>query len=249
MAEIGSLARSFAFDGKSLVFWERDGEHYVTAKEIADALGYADASKVTTLYSRRKSEFRESESCTLKVRDQRNGADPRAKLVRVFSARGAMRVAILAETEKAAAFRDFCLDVMDKLRTGAALVNDPAALMARIATLENELATSRASHVRALEIGMDTVSSMSKEIASLLGYALGKRGAQKKAERKLLGEIKNGQRFLVDPSKPANRVFGEGASLVSTGSHPMRCEAVRGDGVRCDQVAGHVDAHDFTKGA
>lgn len=201
MSDLG-LVRSFSFDGKPLRFWERNGEHYVTAKDVADALGYADARKVSNLYNKRKGEFREAECCVLKVRTQRNGAgsestDARAKSVRVFSPRGAMKIAMLAETEKAASFRDFCLDVLEKLRTGDRVLADPAKLMAEIEALKARLAASERSHVRALEIGMDSIQSLTKEAFSLIAAALAKRGALKKAERKLLGEIKSGQRFLI----------------------------------------------------
>lgn len=187
-----SLVRSFSFEGKPLHFWERGGEYYTTAAEVADALGYADARKVSNLYNKRKGEFRDAETCVLKVRTQ-----GQSRSVRVFSPRGAMKVAILAETEKAAEFRDWILDVMEKLRTGERVLADPAKLMARIESLESALAESKRSHVRALELGIDSIQSLTKEAFSLIAAALAKRGALKKAERKLLGEIKSGQRFLI----------------------------------------------------
>lgn len=119
------------FEDVELAVIDRDGQRWLAAADIAAALGYGRADKVTHLYTRNAGEFSEAMTCVLKVRTQgglepQNGVaapDLRAQSghaatdqrrdVRVFSLRGAHLVAMLARTPRARAFRAWALDLIE----------------------------------------------------------------------------------------------------------------------------------------
>lgn len=88
----------------------RHSKIYLTAVEIAAALGHKRANAVTQIYERNKDEFTGDMSESLKLRLSGNYQ----KSVRIFSLRGAHLIAMFAKTETAKAFRKWVLDILDK---------------------------------------------------------------------------------------------------------------------------------------
>jgi len=99
---------------------ERRGVPWLKSSQIAMALGYADESAVTRLHARNEDEFTEEMSLTvnLTVKVGENmgvNLTPNIgeKVTRIFSPRGCHLVAMLANTERAKAFRVWVLDVLE----------------------------------------------------------------------------------------------------------------------------------------
>ncbi|HHW4670716.1 MAG: Bro-N domain-containing protein [Xylella fastidiosa subsp. multiplex] len=123
------LPSAVCFSGKSLSIIDRDGTPYLSARELARALGYADERSVLRIYARRTDEFTEQMTCVVKLTPQ----GEQARDIRIFNPRGCHLVAMFARTSVAAAFRRWVLDVLEVLpsirKTGSytatgTLVND-----------------------------------------------------------------------------------------------------------------------------
>ncbi|NMR01628.1 phage antirepressor protein, partial [Xylella fastidiosa] len=102
------LPAAVCFSGKSLSIIDRDGTPYLSARELARALGYADERSVLRIYARRTDEFTEQMTCVVKLTPQ----GEQARDIRIFSPRGCHLVAMFARTSVAAAFRRWVLDVL-----------------------------------------------------------------------------------------------------------------------------------------
>ncbi|SFI59687.1 BRO-N domain-containing protein [Albimonas pacifica] len=107
------------FEDTEIEVIRRDGEMWFTARDLAEALGYADDRAVHRLYQRNEDEFTADMSCTVKltVQGDLSGQSDHAgqrREVRVFSLRGAHLVAMLAKTERAKAFRRWVLDLIEE---------------------------------------------------------------------------------------------------------------------------------------
>lgn len=85
------------FDGTEIQIITKDGEHWVTAPDLAKALGYSRADIVGTIYRRNADEFTDTMTETIKLTVSGN----LQKTVRIFSLRGAHLVAMFARTPKA----------------------------------------------------------------------------------------------------------------------------------------------------
>ncbi|WP_434458796.1 Bro-N domain-containing protein [Xylella fastidiosa] len=125
------LPSAVCFSGQSLSIIDRDGTPYLSARELARALGYADERSVLRIYARRTDEFTEQMTCVVKLTPQ----GEQARDIRIFSPRGCHLVAMFARTSVAAAFRRWVLDVLEVLpsirKTGGysttgTMVNDDA---------------------------------------------------------------------------------------------------------------------------
>ena len=101
-----SLALSFNEVNFSPV--ERDGQIWLTAGELARALGYAKANAVTQVYERNRDEFNQSMT---QVIDNPQSLNLR---LRIFSLRGAHLIAMFSKTAIAKQFRKWVLDVLDR---------------------------------------------------------------------------------------------------------------------------------------
>lgn len=101
-----SLALSFNEVNFSPV--ERDGQIWLTAGELARALGYAKANAVTQVYERNQDEFNQSMT---QVIDNPQSLNLR---LRIFSLRGAHLIAMFSKTAIAKQFRKWVLDVLDR---------------------------------------------------------------------------------------------------------------------------------------
>ncbi|ENG8480570.1 alpha/beta hydrolase, partial [Acinetobacter baumannii] len=101
-----------------------NGQIYLTAGELAQALDYKSVKSVSNLYNANKDEFTDSmtqiiESVTagnIEVTESVTSKQTRnlKKKVRVFSLRGCHLIAMFARTAVAKQFRKWVLDILDK---------------------------------------------------------------------------------------------------------------------------------------
>ncbi|WP_434340205.1 BRO-N domain-containing protein [Motilimonas cestriensis] len=89
---------------------ERDHKTWLTAPEIAIALGYKNSNAISRIFARNKDEFARSMSEEVKLTLSGN----LQKTVRIFSLRGAHLVAMFSRTETARDFRKWVLDLLDR---------------------------------------------------------------------------------------------------------------------------------------
>ena len=88
---------------------QQDGQIWLKTSELAEALGYADQSGVTRIYSRNEDEFTQGMSCSVKLTEK-----GQTREIRVFSLRGCHLIAMFAKTAIAKQFRKWVLDILDK---------------------------------------------------------------------------------------------------------------------------------------
>lgn len=89
---------------------KRNNQIWLTAVEIAKALGYKKSDAVTQIYDRNADEFRADMTETLNLSVSGNYQ----KTVRIFSLRGAHLIAMFARTPTAKEFRRWVLDILDR---------------------------------------------------------------------------------------------------------------------------------------
>lgn len=94
---------------------QQDGQIWLSAGELARALGYAKANAVTQVYDRNQDEF--SPNMT-QVIDNPQSLNLR---LRIFSLRGCHLIAMFSKTPVAKQFRKWVLDILDK-EVGAPVV-------------------------------------------------------------------------------------------------------------------------------
>lgn len=87
----------------------RAGQPWLTAAEIAAALGYASDDAISRIYRRRAAEFTGAMTETVKLTASGN----LQKEARIFSLRGAHLLGMFARTDRAAEFRRWVLDILD----------------------------------------------------------------------------------------------------------------------------------------
>ena len=119
---MSSLALSFNEVNFSPV--EQNGQIWLTAPELASALGYSKSDAVGQVYERNKDEFNSSMTTTITVKlndsvETLNLSVPKksknlTKTIRIFSLRGAHLIAIFSKTAIAKQFRKWVLDVLDR---------------------------------------------------------------------------------------------------------------------------------------
>ena len=93
------LPTTLSFGETTLAIIDRHGEPWLSARELARALGYRDESAVLRIYSRNADEF--TSGMTLTVKLTVNAGRPE----RVFSTRGCYAIGFFAKTDRAKAFR------------------------------------------------------------------------------------------------------------------------------------------------
>jgi prophage antirepressor-like protein len=109
---MGTLALSF--NDVNFTPVQQDNQIWLTAAELAKALGYAKSDAVTQVYERNKDEFNASMTLTLNLRVKGFGNGDSEKESRIFSLRGAHLIAMFSKTAIAKQFRKWVLDVLDK---------------------------------------------------------------------------------------------------------------------------------------
>lgn len=119
---MSSLALSFNEVNFSPV--EQNGQIWLTAPELASALGYSKSDAVGQVYERNKDEFNSSMTTTITVKlndsvetlnlSVSKKSKNLTKTIRIFSLRGAHLIAIFSKTAIAKQFRKWVLDVLDR---------------------------------------------------------------------------------------------------------------------------------------
>lgn len=112
------LPKTLTFGSTKLSIIDRRGEPWVTARDLAKALGYRDESAVLRIHSRNQDEFTEEMTITISFgihghidREFRRRGNPN---IRIFSPRGCYAVGFFAKTNNAKAFRRWVLDVLEQ---------------------------------------------------------------------------------------------------------------------------------------
>ncbi len=96
------------FEDVALHLIDRNGMPWVTARDVARALGYRDERSVLRIHHRADDEFDETMTTVVKLTTV-TGPKP----TRIFSPRGCHLVGMLAKTKRAKAFRRWVLDVLE----------------------------------------------------------------------------------------------------------------------------------------
>lgn len=119
---MSSLALSFNEVNFSPV--AQNGQIWLTAPELASALGYSKSDAVGQVYERNKDEFNSSMTTTITVKSNDSvetlnlsvskKSKNLTKTIRIFSLRGAHLIAMFSKTAIAKHFRKWVLDVLDK---------------------------------------------------------------------------------------------------------------------------------------
>lgn len=90
------------------------GQPWLTATQIAQALGYASEKSISNLYNRNADEFTPCMTLVINSMTKGFGNGSSEKEVRIFSLRGAHLIAMFARTALAKEFRRWVLDVLDR---------------------------------------------------------------------------------------------------------------------------------------
>ncbi|WP_421696752.1 Bro-N domain-containing protein [Acinetobacter pittii] len=103
---------------------QHNNQIWLTASELAKALGYAKSDAVTQIYKRNKDEFNASMTLTLNMSAKGNIETLNMSVskkdrnlmrnIRIFSLRGCHLITFFARTSVAKQFRKWVLDVLDK---------------------------------------------------------------------------------------------------------------------------------------
>ncbi|CDT98628.1 conserved hypothetical protein [Vibrio coralliirubri] len=93
---------------------EQNDQVWLSATDIAKALGYAREDSVSRIYDRNSDEFSNVMSMTVNLTVNGINNRLRKKSTRIFSLRGAHLIAMFSRTPIAKQFRKWVLDVLDK---------------------------------------------------------------------------------------------------------------------------------------
>lgn len=112
-----ALPAVLEFDGAELKVIDRDGVAWLSATDLARALGYSDDRAVTRIYKQHDQEFSIG-MVTVVDSTTRTGMPFKS---RIFSPRGCHLVAMFSRTARASAFRRWVLDVLEGYNKRAAV--------------------------------------------------------------------------------------------------------------------------------
>lgn len=120
------MMKELMFQNQPIRLVERDGKKWASAADIARALGYASADKVTRIYDRHKAEFSASMTMLTMVQDldPQSGCPGQFRTARVFSLRGAHLIGMFARTKNAREFRQWVLDVLEQHQASSSLIQE-----------------------------------------------------------------------------------------------------------------------------
>lgn len=99
---------TLTFQNTELSVINKNNQIWLSAAELAKALGYKQVDSVTRIYNRNVDEFSENMTALVK--------NPQAVnlTVRIFSLRGCHLIGMLSHTKVAKAFRKWVLDILDR---------------------------------------------------------------------------------------------------------------------------------------
>ena len=103
------MSMELAFNDVQFDVIPRDGQPWVTSRQLAQALGYKDENSVRKIYERNKDEFSPMMTATVNMT-----VGLTEVIVRIFSMRGCHLVGMFARTPVAKAFRRWVLDVIEQ---------------------------------------------------------------------------------------------------------------------------------------
>jgi len=115
--------KELMFQNQPIRLIEKDGKKWASAADIARALGYSNADKVTRLFDRHKAEFTSSMTCIVETPTLGVSGNLSTR-ARVFSLRGAHLIGMFARTDKAQAFRRWVLDVLEQNSAVPSLIQE-----------------------------------------------------------------------------------------------------------------------------
>lgn len=101
------------FNEHNFALVERDGRTWLTAADIAAALGYKRSDQVSRIFERHEREFSASMTMVFQTVSLGHGLPPSD--IRLFSLRGAHLVGMFSRTSNGEAFRKWVLDQLDAL--------------------------------------------------------------------------------------------------------------------------------------
>ena len=104
---------TLTFNGNTLTTINQDNQVWLTSKELAKALGYADSRAVSGLYNKYSDEFTKKMTEVVELTTSSKTKGLRAK-TRIFSLRGCYAIAMFARTDIAKAFRVWVLDILER---------------------------------------------------------------------------------------------------------------------------------------
>lgn len=117
------MMKELMFQNQPIRLIEKDGKKWASAADIARALGYSRADKVTRIFDRHRVEF--TASMTAIVETPTSGVSGNLLTqTRVFSLRGAHLIGMFARTAKAQDFRRWVLDILDGHRAAPSLIQE-----------------------------------------------------------------------------------------------------------------------------
>ena len=110
-----AVATALTFHSTTFNVIDRNGQPWLRSPQIAEALGYNQANRITDLYNRNATEFTDSMTAVVKLPDlvPQSADAGQMREVRIFSLRGAHLLGMFARTKVAAEFRRWALDVLD----------------------------------------------------------------------------------------------------------------------------------------
>ncbi len=108
------MTNQLSFHSKTLTPIIKDGQTWLTSKDLAKALGYAKLDAVSRVYDRHSDEFTACMSLTVKLTVNGINNSSREKETRIFSLRGCHLIGMLAKTKEAKEFRYWVLNILDK---------------------------------------------------------------------------------------------------------------------------------------
>lgn len=106
--------KNLTFQNTTLVVVPHNNQTYITAADLARALGYSRSDKITQIYTRNQDEFTPDMTLNLKMKVKDYGNGNSEKDVRIFSLRGAHLIAMFSRTKVAKEFRKWVLDILDR---------------------------------------------------------------------------------------------------------------------------------------
>ena len=116
------MSTSLSFQSTQFDVIDHNGQPWLKASQIAEALGYKDSKSINRIYQRNADEFNNSMTVVVNLTPSKNLINE----TRIFSLRGCYLIAMFARTKVAKAFRVWVLDVLDSLN------NTPQPLLDRL---------------------------------------------------------------------------------------------------------------------
>lgn len=114
----GYAMQELKFNDHNFALVERDGRVWLTATDIATALGYSRSDQISRMFLRHEREF--SSEMTAVVENTTLGHANLSSEMRIFSLRGAHLIGMFSRTANGEKFRRWVLDQLDEIDRHAA---------------------------------------------------------------------------------------------------------------------------------